>query len=1016
MARIFTEEEFYTVYKSRVKIYSDALYYDSTSKGYDLYQAYYSATHELQRYLVQKHIGEGFTEVMAYNMYNLLTGGPLKPPKTYEYINADRYPELGRMHREAEAAREKYNIFVWNRLVSYIDRCYEVRKRLEWNAVKPEYLQAAKDFVAMEDRLTEIKEKEYWGYGENTKKYDEEQEKKKQKYENDFAAAHPGYKQECDDAYREGHYGWEKGKNLRKVQEKYGFKEFEKEEDVIRRLKTIYYDIIEDLERQVYQKQKSLGNLENYTRAVIRAVKDNYPRFTDEECLDYWKRHFDISLSIPTEKKVQTVSAPKVKPAAPKKTVKAAEPKPVAAPKPVIPTPEEIKKSCRIGSKGKLFEYFGDADYVTLPSGITEISALAFESVKPRLRGVVLPEGFWWLNLNTFADCPKLEEVILPKSLTGIGERAFANCPMLKTISIPSGILNIAEHAFEGCVGLKSVELPDDCLYFDSSFPKTCKIKLIPAASAAQPTNTVSVSQPTSTVPTEDASFKIENKICKKYLGSEEHVVIPDGVTKIGSSSFGKARSFLKSVVIPEGVTEIASLAFCECKKLERVTLPSSLRIIKNQAFYGCPALTEICLPEGVTSIDGYAFGACPNLGTVSIPSTVQEIAPNAFSGCDKLREVVVPYALRTSDVSNAFPLSCNVKFAKLTTTGQRTTTTGSVATDNASFEIEDGICRKYKGKSTDVIIPDGVIKIDPSTFIKARGFLKSVVVPEGVTEIDTSTFLGCEKLESVTLPTSLRVINKLAFDHCTALTEIYLPEGVKEIGVCSFFGCENLKTVRIPSTVREITPYAFSGCDKLTEVVVPHTLKSADLSNAFPPNCKVTFVDKKTIAQQAQTRSTATAASAPIPKSDVSAHNNVEKYCKMSGNSLIGFTGDMDYVVLPDSVKEIYGFAFDDVKKSLRVVVIPEGVTEIPEKTFKDCTNLEEIRLPSSLKKIGPWAFGYCKNLKNITFPNGIINIAANAFEGCHSLTEVSVPSGCYYNKNRRMASFPQNCKVNMI
>lgn len=664
MERIFTEEEFYKTYKSKIEIYSDALYYDSTSRGHDLYREYYSAAHTLQRYLVEKHIGEGFTEVMAYNMYDFITGGDLKPPRGYEYINANRYPELARMHNEAEKAREKYNIFTWNSVVNYINRCYTVKKLLEWNLVVSEHLQAAKEFAAMHDRLKEIKEKEYWGYAENTRKYDDEQTRRKQQYEEDFAAAHPGYKRDLRNADPGAHYSFERGKKIQEVKDKYGFKDFEDEEHAVRRCAKIYYNIIEDRERKIYEKQKSLGNLNNYSRAVIRAIKDNYPKFTDEECVNYWKRHFNISLALHTEQKVQTVSTPSAKPAAPKKAEKTLEQKPVAKPKrvadpkPSIPTPEEIKKCCRIGSNGKLYEYFGEAEHVTLPSDITEISKTAFDNVKKQLRVVVLPEGVAWVHENTFADCPSLEEVVLPKTLTGMGEMAFANCPKLKSVSFSTGILNIAKFAFEGCISLKSVVLPNDCLIFNSSFPNTCEVKFSGEENTSLPKSTAT---PTATDVT---LFKIENKICIKYLGSDEQVVIPDGVTKISSTAFIKARKFLKSVTISEGVTEIERNTFAACEKLQNVTLPASLRIIDNLSFDHCTALTDIYIPEGVTKIGTFAFSNCLKLKTVHIPSTIKEIGLLAFSRCDKLAEVVLPKAFEQTNLLSIFPQSCKVTFA----------------------------------------------------------------------------------------------------------------------------------------------------------------------------------------------------------------------------------------------------------------------------------------------------------------------------------------------------------------
>ena len=51
---------------------------------------------------------------------------------------------------------------------------------------------------------------------------------------------------------------------------------------------------------------------------------------------------------------------------------------------------------------------------------------------------------------------------------------------------------------------------------------------------------------------------------------------------------------------------------------------------------------------------------------------------------------------------------------------------------------------------------------------------------------------------------------------------------------------------------------------------------------------------------------------------------------------------------------------------KSLKKLILPEGVTLIDEKCFEDCNQLESIKLPNSLNNIGGYAFLRC-GLKEI-------------------------------------------------
>ena len=50
---------------------------------------------------------------------------------------------------------------------------------------------------------------------------------------------------------------------------------------------------------------------------------------------------------------------------------------------------------------------------------------------------------------------------------------------------------------------------------------------------------------------------------------------------------------------------------------------------------------------------------------------------------------------------------------------------------------------------------------------------VKSVVIPEGVTMIPNYCFMYCYDLETVTIPSTVKHIEKQAFDNCTNLTNI---------------------------------------------------------------------------------------------------------------------------------------------------------------------------------------------------------------------------------------------------
>ena len=86
------------------------------------------------------------------------------------------------------------------------------------------------------------------------------------------------------------------------------------------------------------------------------------------------------------------------------------------------------------------------------------------------------------------------------------------------------------------------------------------------------------------------------------------------------------------------------------------------------------------------------------------------------------------------------------------------------------------------------------------------------------------------------------------------------------------------------------------------------------------------------------------------------------------------------------------------DFKSELTAIVVEEGITEIGQLNFYNCTSLTSLSLPTSLKKIGGGtanygAFRECTALTDLTFPEGLETIDDMAFRGCTALKTVTLP-----------------------
>ena len=118
------------------------------------------------------------------------------------------------------------------------------------------------------------------------------------------------------------------------------------------------------------------------------------------------------------------------------------------------------------------------------------------------------------------------------------------------------------------------------------------------------------------------------------------------------------------------------------------------------------------------------------------------------------------------------------------------------------------------KGKLVESIsIPKSIKKINKYAFINL-GSIKEVVLPEGIEKIEDFAFCNCSNLVSIKIPSTCKIINQHAFNGCSNLTNLHLSEGIEEIGPRSFKDCTSLSSVTFPSTIQSVGGGAFQGAN----------------------------------------------------------------------------------------------------------------------------------------------------------------------------------------------------------
>jgi hypothetical protein len=196
-----------------------------------------------------------------------------------------------------------------------------------------------------------------------------------------------------------------------------------------------------------------------------------------------------------------------------------------------------------------------------------------------------------------------------------------------------------------------------------------------------------------------------------------------------------------------EGLAMIEAKTFENCEVLTSVSIPSTVGVIGERAFYKCSELDEVQLPNGLQVIEKEAFESCSSLENVSIPPTVTVIAEKTFRNCDMLERIEIPSTITRID-ARAFEF-CE----KLET-----------------LEFHDGLevigPRAFRGCSavTNVRIPATVISIEKKAFFQCSS-LCEVRFCDGLKEIKDQAFQRCY-LRKIQIPSTVTFIEDEAFDR----------------------------------------------------------------------------------------------------------------------------------------------------------------------------------------------------------------------------------------------------------
>lgn len=720
---------------------------------------------------------------------------------------------------------------------------------------------------------------------------------------------------------------------------------------------------------------------------------------------------------------------------------------------------------------GLCFQYCTSITSVTIPKNMKKMNSSAFEGCSNlthiiwNAKDIVNQTGYssplYYLNSQitsiTFGhdvqfiqpklcyEMTKLTSVIIPEGIKTIGDEAFRGCRNLSSVTIASTVKHIGSRVFKECTNLSAIYITDLSAWCKIEYPKRRRF---------HGTNYQGKYVSEDDVDEEDLPlFYAQNLYVNGKLLT--HLVIPNDISEI-DHEFQYCKS-IKSITFPPTVRRIGDykhFAFTGCtnlvsvnwniknytyaapwtysnaesitsftfgtnvevipincckdmKEMTSITIPPSVKQIKDGAFHDCEdldsvfitditawcaiqhesfalswarhlyangklvtevqwpekikqvghafrfytSLEKIEIPDGVTNISSYAFQGCRNLQSVAIPSTIQAIGEEAFAGCTGLLQIDLPNTIQSIG-DNAFKDVLNLEYYSSRISGAPwgARSLNGIILDGLVYADENAITLRacpstYRG---DIVIPSSVRQIKENAF-------KDCIYLTAVKTDDLSNWLKITFMNANANP--LKYAHKLIVGD-KLLTNLQLPK-IKSIKDYAFVNCTSIENLTIPNGVEKVGLCAFEGCTNLQSVKFPTTTISLD--NYSFGGC-VSLV--------------------PIIPSNV--------YCYSSQWNQIFY--QVPYVIC-DTTREDSPWG---ARKKVHGGYLEGGIVyndsskTIIEKCLPETKG--DVVIPSTVTKIEANAFRNCSHITSVTIPPSVKEVAANAFNSCHSLTTVHI------------------------
>lgn len=457
---------------------------------------------------------------------------------------------------------------------------------------------------------------------------------------------------------------------------------------------------------------------------------------------------------------------------------------------------------------------------------------------------IILPETVTHIGKNAFNGDSGLKNINFPESLYSINSGAFSYCTGLTSLEFKH-VVQIDTEAFMGCYNLTDIEWGDSLYrigqraFYSNNMKGKLKTLTIPATvGAIDPyafsrqgiENLFFLGKTPPQIGTGSFANNTISTVTVPYVGKDWYTTafashttlsgatiyytlensIPDGELWVKSNSIpnitlsGFTETLLNVTQHDNGwvlfqfdapLTKVGDYAFYQCKDIEEIILPSTVKVIGDYAFreigYIDSKVEEIILPSSVESIGRYAF---------------------AYSCIKRL-------VLNSNEITLKNCAFYTAYFDEVEIHSLMNYTYTSVYDD-----------RPFTGCSGHLILNKNQNEpINEKKHIFGGASFSGVTFGNDITTVYDYFQYNNTKLELLNFSNSIVNIGNSAFYGCKSLKEIIIPDSVKDIGEYAFYSCRSVNKIHIGTGLKIIKYATFSDVAwdaVIKELVIPDNIE----------------------------------------------------------------------------------------------------------------------------------------------------------------------------------------------